>query len=203
MLLRDMLRIVLLGVAMPPHASASTTVALRLRGGALSKAVEQSLVLDDVAAISALGVSALKHGLHVACKHGATACADLLVARGFPVDEARADGVTPMMLAAQNGHEGCMRTLLRAKAVAHSLLIPAQTDRCIVHTNLSHRIRVRRRLTRTISHCVHIQGQTVARTCCIPVASTLCRRLLCGCLFGAIRLGSVGLTCCQVLRRPC
>ena len=103
---------------------------LRFRGGAAAvpKAVEKSIMVDDEAKL----LQALRSGqisaeaicknsdtaLHLACRHGANRCLELLLAEpGFDKDCRReTDGCTPLMTCMQGGHLGCVTLLLNAGA---------------------------------------------------------------------------------------
>ena len=113
-------------------SSHSPTPLLRLRGGSatLPRSIEKKIIADNAPALQ----SALEDGtidatsmtdsgnsaLHVACKHGAIQCADaLLTQKRIAANAQRGDGVTSLMLAAQNGHAACVQRLLKADAAVN------------------------------------------------------------------------------------
>ena len=116
--------------AMHTSPSAVSVNFLRFRGGAAAvpKVVEKSIMVDDEAKL----LQALRSGqisaeaicknsdtaLHLACRHGANRCLELLLAEpGFDKDCRReTDGCTPLMTCMQGGHLGCVTLLLNAGA---------------------------------------------------------------------------------------
>ena len=96
----------------------------------MPKSIEKQLAADDADRISdALTTGDLtasmlsKDGntaIHEACRHGSVKCLDICIANGFSLDVARgADGGTPLMYTAQNGHAACMQRLLAAGAAVN------------------------------------------------------------------------------------